>query len=360
MIKSIELKNIQSHENTRLDFDKGINVIVGSSNNGKSAILRGLYWVRYNRPLGIENLCSHWALNDKGDLKSEMAVTVENDFGTVTRKRTKNDNQYIVNGKVLDVVKSDVPADVEQTLCLSDTNIQKQLDEPFLLSKSSGEVAKYFNKVVRLDVIDRVLTNAETTRRKTQNDIKNVQAQIKDCEDKLQAFEWLDDVEKLIEKYERVSNRKNQIENDVMFLEKSFYEFCTEKCVDLEKQKKLVAEVEEWMRRSTELGEQVAQLAESIEEFESVKEYPDFTEQKKLITRIENWNEDNLKKDISVLKEEIHNYGINEMHIKNSVADIKRLQEQLPDVCPLCGSPMGGHKRYVEVDPIMETFLRGR
>lgn len=33
MIKSIELKNIQSHENTRLDFDKGINVIVGSSNN---------------------------------------------------------------------------------------------------------------------------------------------------------------------------------------------------------------------------------------------------------------------------------------------------------------------------------------
>ena len=112
MIKSIELKNIQSHENTRLVFDKGINVIVGSSNNGKSAILRGLYWVRYNRPLGIDTLASHWALNDKGDLKSEMAVTVENDFGAVTRKRTKNDNQYIVNGKVLDVVKSDVPADV--------------------------------------------------------------------------------------------------------------------------------------------------------------------------------------------------------------------------------------------------------
>ena len=178
--------------------------------------MRGLYWVRYNRPLGIDTLASHWALNDKGDLKNEMVVTIENDFGIVTRKRTKNDNQYIVNGKVLDVVKSDVPAEVEQVLCLSDTNIQKQLDEPFLLSKSSGEVAKYFNKVVRLDVIDRVLTNAETTRRKTQNDIKNVQAQIKDCEDKLQAFEWLDDAEILIEKHERVSNRKNQIESDVM------------------------------------------------------------------------------------------------------------------------------------------------
>lgn len=342
MIKNIELKNIQSHENTKIELDKGINCIVGSSNNGKSAILRGLYWARYNRPLGIDTLASHWALNDNGDLKSEMSVTIENDFGIVTRKRTKNENQYIINGKVLNVVKSDVPADVEQTLCLSDTNIQKQLDEPFLLSKTSGEVAKYFNKVVRLDVIDRVLTNAETTRRKTQNDIKNIQAQIADCENKLQAFEWLDDAEKLIEKYERVSNRKNQVENDVMFLEKSLsdYESCAERIVDLEKQKKLVAEVEEWMQRSTELDGRVAQLAESIEEFESIKEYPDFTEQKKLITRIENWNEDNLKKDISVLKDEIYNYGIQEMHIENSVADIKCLREQLPDICPCCNRPI--------------------
>ena len=162
----------------------------------------------------------------------------------------------------------------------------------------------------------------------------------------MQAFEWLDDVEKLIEKYERVSNRKNQIEDDVMFLEKSLfdYESCAERIVDLEKQKKLVAEVETWVQKSTELGEQVAHLAESIKEFESVKEYPDFTEQKKLIIRIENWNEDNLKKDISVLKEEIYDYGIQEMYIENSVADIKRLQEQLPDVCPLCGNPMKNGK----------------
>ena len=247
-----------------------------------------------------------------------------------------------MNGKVLDVVKSDVPAEVEQALCLSDTNIQKQLDEPFLLSKTSGEVAKYFNKVVRLDVIDRVLTNAETTRRKTQNDIKNVQAQIKDCEDKLQAFEWLDDAEILIEKYERVSNRKNQIENDVMFLEKSLsdYESCSERIVDLEKQKKLVAEVEEWMQRSTELGEQVAQLAESIDEFESIKEYSDFTEEKKLITKIESFNTDELEVKIKDLEQSIYNYGIQEMHIENSVADIKCLQEQLPAICPCCNRPI--------------------
>ena len=344
MIKRIKLSNIQSHSETELELCDGINAIVGSSNNGKSAILRGLYWARYNRPLGIDTLASHWALNDKGDLKSEMSVTIENDFGIVTRKRTKNENQYVVNGEILNVVKSDIPSKVEQILNLSDTNIQKQLDEPFLLSKSSGEVAKYFNKVVRLDVIDRVLTNAETTRRKTQNDIKNVQAQIKDCEDKLQAFEWLDDVEILIDKYERVSSRKNQIESDVMFLEKSFYEFCTEKCVDLEKQKKLVDEVDEQMQRSTELNKMFVQLAESVNQFEGVKEYSDFGEEKKLIVKIESFDVGELESEIKALEKSINDYESQETYIENNIADIKRLQEQLPDICPLCGNPMKNGK----------------
>lgn len=346
MIKSIELKNIQSHENTRLELDKGINCIVGSSNNGKSAILRGLYWARYNRPLGIDTLASHWALNDKGDLKSEMAVTIENDFGIVTRKRTKSENQYIVNGEILNVVKSDIPSEVEQILNLSDTNIQKQLDEPFLLSKSSGEVAKYFNKVVRLDVIDKVLTNAETTRRKTQNDIKNIQMQIKDCEDKLQAFEWLDGVEILIDKYERVSSRKNQTENDVIFLKKSLsdYESCLERIVDLGKQKELVAEVDEQMRGFTELNKHFVQLAESLNQFEDVKEYSDFGEEKKLIVKIESFDTDELESEIKALEKSINDYESQETYIENNIADIKHLREQLPDICPLCGNLMKNGK----------------
>ena len=44
MIDKIKIENIQSHKNTELNLSNGINVIVGSSNNGKSAILRALYW----------------------------------------------------------------------------------------------------------------------------------------------------------------------------------------------------------------------------------------------------------------------------------------------------------------------------
>ena len=42
MIKKISIKNIQSYRETELELSKGINAIVGSSNNGKTAILRAL------------------------------------------------------------------------------------------------------------------------------------------------------------------------------------------------------------------------------------------------------------------------------------------------------------------------------
>ena len=138
MINSLQINNIQSHEHTELRFTDGINVIIGSSNQGKSAILRALYWVRTNRPLGIDTLASHWAVNDKGNLTDTMSVVLVNDNSKVERRRTKDENQYIVNDEVLNVVKTDVPIQVSSLLNLSDTNVQKQLDSPFLLSQTDS------------------------------------------------------------------------------------------------------------------------------------------------------------------------------------------------------------------------------
>ena len=212
MIRNIKIENIQSHKKTEFEFSSGINAIVGSSNNGKSAVLRALYWAVYNRPLGTDTLLSHWATDKKGNQIAPMSVTVENDNGTVTRRRTKTENQYIVNGMELNVVKADVPEQVEKLLCLGDTNIQKQQDAPFLLSMTSGQVAQYFNKTVRLDVIDKVLSNTESRRRKTANEIKQVDDLLLDFNQRLEKYNWLDSVEKLLVKYDNVTNKLNEIE----------------------------------------------------------------------------------------------------------------------------------------------------
>ena len=70
MITKIEIKNFQSHKDTMIDFDKGINSICGESDNGKTAIIRAIRWVIENRPLGTDKLNSFW----NKDFKEEMSV----------------------------------------------------------------------------------------------------------------------------------------------------------------------------------------------------------------------------------------------------------------------------------------------
>lgn len=391
MINSIELKNIQSHENTRLELDKGINCIVGSSNNGKSAILRGLYWARYNRPLGIDTLASHWALNKKGELTDEMSVTIHNENGVVCRKRTKADNQYIVNGEILNVVKSDVPAEVEQILKLSNTNIQRQLDAPFLLSETSGEIAKYFNHVVRLDIIDKVLTNAESSRRRAKADIEATEKIIKEQEQKKEKYDWLGSVEKLLQKWDTVKEnndelksqseslqfelesfvenkqkvgkytdivaQKDKLENISRLAEKTSeiesicgslndslttYKQLVEKVKKLNKViklKKLVLEIEELSSDNLLMSEKIRNASNNLDFIQKTK-IRDFSEQKRLIEKIEKLNENNLQEKVDELNKSIYDYKIQKMHIENSAKDILCLQEQLPDICPICGNPM--------------------
>ena len=342
MIKRIEIHNIQSHENTVLELSKGINAIVGSSNNGKTAILRALNWVRYNRPLGIDNLASHWIVDDKGNLIKEMSVTIENENGVVTRKRTKNENQYIVNDKELNVVKSDVPDEVETILNLSETNIQNQQDAPFLISKSSGEVAKYFNKVVRLDIIDRVLSNAESKRRSVNNDIGFTEKQIKDYENKLESFNWLDNAERLFTRYEHIESRNSELKQKINALKEKVTKY--EELVDFvnnndfSKAEKIIEKIENLSGKKLSLEEKIHNISNDVSYIENAKIYPDFSKQEKIIEKLLNYKPD--RERVQKIKDGVYMYGIQKMHIENSDGDIRCLEEQLPDICPLCGKPM--------------------
>ena len=51
--KRIWFKNISNHKDTVIDLDGGLNVIVGDSDSGKSAIIEGLGALVYNEPMNI-------------------------------------------------------------------------------------------------------------------------------------------------------------------------------------------------------------------------------------------------------------------------------------------------------------------
>ena len=51
-ITKLTLENFQSHKYTVINFDEGLNSIVGATDSGKTAIFRALKWALYNDPSG--------------------------------------------------------------------------------------------------------------------------------------------------------------------------------------------------------------------------------------------------------------------------------------------------------------------
>ncbi len=192
MIKSIRLQNFQSHKDTLIHFDDGINVITGQSDTGKSSVIRAVKWVTENRPLG-DAIRSNFTTDD-------TVVTIEMDDGqTVSRTRGKSTNNYTVNGLVFEAVGTSVPQEVTEAFNLQPINIQYQLDQPFLLSTGSGDVAQYINKIVRIDVIDRTISDINRKIKKTNTELSSTDTVLLDTETQLESYAGLEELETKIE-----------------------------------------------------------------------------------------------------------------------------------------------------------------
>jgi predicted ATP-dependent endonuclease of OLD family len=218
MIEKLSISNFQSHRKTELSFSPGVNVIVGQSRKGKSAILRALGFVILNKPSG-ESVISHWAFDEKGKQKYDCLVEIEldNSFSTITRRKGK-DNSYIygvpdeneANGfkaKILTAIGKDMPEEVQKLLNMTELNIQKQLDQPFLLSESAGEIARYFNNIIRLEDIDKMLSGADSLKRSTKAEITEKEMQLKSTQESLDKLGWVENARYRAQKLLKMENR---------------------------------------------------------------------------------------------------------------------------------------------------------
>lgn len=205
MIKSATLENFQSHKDTKFDFHPGINAIIGASNKGKSAVLRALYWCVYNRP-SADPLISHWAVKDEKQIAT-MSVSVEKESGSCTRIRNTNVNGYTVNGTKYGAIKTDVPEAVQRFFDISEVNIQKQMDAPFLLSENAGEIARFFNRIIKLEDIDKALSLIESKRRASKADISRYEENLSGYKAEYERYAGLKDIQEKVSVFEKTESR---------------------------------------------------------------------------------------------------------------------------------------------------------
>lgn len=164
-LSKIVLRNFQIHRKTELNIHEGINIIAGSSGNGKSSVIRAIRWLCENSPRGFK--FRRW----KAPEKSVTSVSFVLDGETITRKRNATTNSYDFKGQNYKALKADVPEDIQEELNISEFNIQRQFEGPFLFSKSSSEVAKMINSVAGIEVIDAILKETNARHRKAKAEV---------------------------------------------------------------------------------------------------------------------------------------------------------------------------------------------
>jgi len=351
LIQSVKLTHFQSHENTLINLHPGVNSIIGSSNSGKTSVLRGLLWVIYNRPSG-QAFISHWNQTKKGvPIEStEVAVTLEND--TIIRGRDKDFNGYRINDKKpLEAIRMDVPEIVSSLFNLGEVNIQKQMDAPFLLSESAGEVARFFNREIRLDLIDRILSAAERVRRTTNNLIERSTAQITKLEAELAELDWLDIADKIVTKAEKVNLGVGAGKAQIDILTGTVHSF-SENLHKIEDNdliisaQPLILSIDKQMADIASEEESAEELSNWIDSYkrcqQNIVDLPDIETSEKLAYKINNLSV-GIKADkayIHAFQNLIIQYEDHQEGIKICERELKKAYKSLPEICPLCGSEL--------------------
>ena len=211
-IKSLKIRNFRSYKSADIKFHPGLNVITGANDSGKSNLLRVINLIVQNQPSSDDYISDHG-----GDMDLQMEVggrTVGRFRNSVWNKKegkykAGTENLYTLSGEpepFRSFGRGNVPEIISQHLNISPVNIAFQLDGPFLLGKSPAEVARYYNSLVNLEVIDKAISNIASTLRKEKGDLKVEQALVEKKAEELKKYDWLKNAEEELTKLEKLNN----------------------------------------------------------------------------------------------------------------------------------------------------------
>lgn len=206
-IRKIILENFQSHKYTEIDLNEKLNIIVGPSDSGKTAILRAIKWLLYNEPVGDFFI---------REGESEATVTIIfNDNTEVIRMRSKSKNAYEIrynNGEEirLEGFGTGVPQEVKEAIGIykisldskesNSINLAEQLEGPFLLSEKTSTRASAIGQLVGVDVIDEALSEILKDTRALNVTKRNLEEEIKNLENEIKTYDFLEELKPTIVK----------------------------------------------------------------------------------------------------------------------------------------------------------------
>jgi exonuclease SbcC len=347
MLTKAIIENFQSHKKTELEFVPGVNVLIGPSDAGKSALFRAIYWPISNRPLG-DSFRSEWG----GDTKVKLHFSEGN---TVERFRSASKNSYILNGEELEAFGTNVPEEVEKAIGMDGCNIQRQSDQPFLLYNTPGEAARMLNRAASIDDIDVARDGIAKSLNRINAGMKYDEKQLKENSQKMEQYADLPEIEKRIENAEKLEVQRAKISGRTASLKRVVsragqveYELGKSEYVSaaLEKTASVEKAINTYQTEKAK-SQQLIRLVKRAKEIQKYLKQTEGTEKalqrveklgKKLTQSVEaRWQRMALKR--------LASQGRSITETINSLnREIQKLEKEYdaiaPETCPLCGSKM--------------------
>jgi len=350
MIESIRIRNFQSHRDTHLNFHPGVNILVGSSDSGKSAVIRALRWVVYGKPRG-DGFRSWWG--------GDTSVTLSEEGGAITRIKTNSDQSYTLFAEgmneplVFRAFGNDIPEEVVGALSMEDLNLQQQSDSPYLINNSAGEVAIHFNRMANLQKIDTGTRAVQSLIRGLEQTIKNKTEQLGETRAKYAALAWIDAAEgelsnlaKKVAKRDDTEHRANSLKKYVSTLGDLSQRI--EKGSRILQSESLINNIAELDATAEQKRQTIQPLAKLIRKIENNQTIISGLQK---IAGAEKGIEEALGFCESLITRKEHHSSLNSLlrRLRNTTVDIDQLtqtitreqaeyDENMPDICPLCNT----------------------
>ncbi len=174
MIKSIELINWKTHKHTVMNFQKGVNVLVGVMGAGKSSVIDGISFGLFgtfpklnHKRTTVEELISNRP-SVKDDAEVRVTFTIGSDEYTVTRKLNRKEStssRLEKNGSYLQTQTARVNEEIESLIKVNYDTFSRavyaeQNGLDYFLELTKGDRKRQMDEMLGLDSFAKAEENA--------------------------------------------------------------------------------------------------------------------------------------------------------------------------------------------------------
>jgi hypothetical protein len=183
----LEVRNFKSHKSTEVTLTPGINVIVGETDKGKTALMSAIRWVATGKPKG-DSVKSWWGGKTSVQLTFGDGVIVE-------KSRVGTGTTFTVNGRALKSTEGSNPKEVDAALRIpEELCIQRQLDPVYMLSKTGGQAAATINSVVDMEVVTGAQSEGMRAVRQCKSELEAATIEKNVAKEELDGYTFLDEL----------------------------------------------------------------------------------------------------------------------------------------------------------------------